>query len=267
MNPDAWIRVTRANPCPVCGKPDWCNFSPDERSVICMRVESARPTRNGGWLHATDGPRRSVASLRQGKAATAGVDMAALWRGWVADTDARDLARLAAQLYVDSAALKALGAAWAPPHRAWAFPMRNAAGGIVGIRLRAEDGRKWAVRGGHEGLFIPDMPADPVLAVCEGPTDTAAALTIGLHAIGRPSCTGAVAHTVGFVRRGRYGRVILVADRDRPGREGAHRLGEELPIPYAVVLPPTKDLRAWVARGAKREAFETIVRHAVWRCR
>jgi hypothetical protein len=265
MNRYEWVRVSRSNPCPVCGRPDWCTLSTDGRTVSCMRIESDRQARNGGWLHATDGPRRPVASLRQEKAAAAGLDPAPLWRDWLAATDARELVRLAVGLGVDSAALRALGAAWAPPHRAWAFPMRDATGAIVGLRLRAEDGRKWAVRGGHEGLFVPDTPPEKVLALCEGPTDTAAALTLGLHAIGRPSCTGAVVQTVEFIRRGRYGRVVLVPDKDRPGREGAARLARELPVPYATVIPPAKDLRAWVAQGAKREAFDTVLRHAIWR--
>jgi hypothetical protein len=231
-----------------------------------MRIESARQTRNGGWLHQVPGESpRPVRSIRQEKAAAAGLDPAPLWRDWLARTDARDLARLAVGLGVDSAALRALGAAWAPPHRAWAFPMRDAGGVIVGIRLRAEDGRKWAVRGGHEGLFVPDRTPEKTVAICEGPTDTAAALTLGLYAVGRPSCTGAVAQTVAFLRKNRSSGVILVADRDRPGREGAARLAVELPIPHAVVLPPAKDLRAWVAQGAKREAFDSLLRNAIWR--
>lgn len=265
MTAPAWIRVTRANPCPVCGKPDWCNFSPDGATVVCMRAESARPTRNGGWLHPVANAAPRPPPSRQEKAAAAGLDPAPLWRDWLAATDARDLARLAAQLGVASAALRALGAAWAPPHRAWAFPMRNAAGAIVGVRLRAEDGRKWAVRGGHEGLFVPDGSPEKTVALCEGPTDTAAALTLGLDAIGRPSCTGAVPQTVALLRARRTSRVVLVADRDRPGREGAARLARELPVPYAIVVPPAKDLRAWVAQGAGRPAFDTLVRHAHWR--
>jgi 5S rRNA maturation endonuclease (ribonuclease M5) len=266
MNANAWSRVTSSNPCPVCGKARWCGIAPDGRAVICMRVESSHPTRNGGWFHPVDGATpRPRPPIRQERAAAVGIDPAPLWREWHARTDARDLARLAVGLGVDTAALRALGAAWAPPHRAWAFPMRDAAGGIVGIRLRAEDGRKWAVRGGHEGLFVPDMPAEKIVAICEGPTDTAAALTLGLHSIGRPSCTGAARQTVEFIRRGRYERIVLVPDKDRPGKDGAARLARELPVPYATIIPPAKDLRAWVAQGAKRDAFNALLRHAIWR--
>ena len=42
-------RVTRQNPCPICGKPDWCAYN--SRVAICMRVQSPIATNNGGWLH------------------------------------------------------------------------------------------------------------------------------------------------------------------------------------------------------------------------
>lgn len=44
-------RVNRQQPCPVCGKTDWCSFN--DRIAICMRVESDHlvPGKMGGWLH------------------------------------------------------------------------------------------------------------------------------------------------------------------------------------------------------------------------
>ncbi|RYD01501.1 topoisomerase [Desulforamulus aquiferis] len=44
-------RVNRKQPCPVCGKTDWCSFN--DRIAICMRVESDHlvPGKMGGWLH------------------------------------------------------------------------------------------------------------------------------------------------------------------------------------------------------------------------
>lgn len=49
-----WLRVNRHNPCPVCGKPDWCMISPDGRSAICARIESPHKAGNAGWLHQLD---------------------------------------------------------------------------------------------------------------------------------------------------------------------------------------------------------------------
>lgn len=52
-------RVSKWNPCPVCGKPDWCLTCPDW--TICMRIPNARPTRNGGYFYPTNGERVPLA--------------------------------------------------------------------------------------------------------------------------------------------------------------------------------------------------------------
>src|SRR4028119_196923 len=40
-----FIKVSETNPCPLCGKSDWCKVSPDSSVVICGRTDTA-PT---GW--------------------------------------------------------------------------------------------------------------------------------------------------------------------------------------------------------------------------
>ncbi len=54
-----FVRVSRRNPCPVCGKPDWCLLSRDGKAVICSRIESDKPVGNkgAGWLHNLNGDR------------------------------------------------------------------------------------------------------------------------------------------------------------------------------------------------------------------
>ncbi len=51
-----WVRVKRRNPCPVCGKPDWCLLSQDGKAAICARIESDKPAGNkgAGWIHTLD---------------------------------------------------------------------------------------------------------------------------------------------------------------------------------------------------------------------
>jgi len=46
-------KVTTKRPCRICHKPDWCGYSTDERTSICMRVsDGAKGTaRNGGNIH------------------------------------------------------------------------------------------------------------------------------------------------------------------------------------------------------------------------
>jgi hypothetical protein len=59
-----WLRVTRHNPCPVCGKPDWCLVSEDGKMAICARIESDKKagSKGAGWIHILDAGRPLVPS-------------------------------------------------------------------------------------------------------------------------------------------------------------------------------------------------------------
>src|SRR6516162_8980751 len=157
-------RVNKANPCPQCGKPDWCTVG--DYGVVCMRVQSARPVKNGGWFHPFDaaGGRPLAPPRRQPPA----INATALHRAWLGATTAEALAAFAATLGLSAQSLVAIGAAWAAPHSAWAFPMCDGYGNVIGIRLRNERG-KFAVRGSRQGIFLAAVPAQKTLFVCEGP--------------------------------------------------------------------------------------------------
>ncbi|MDD5704946.1 MAG: hypothetical protein PHR35_03415 [Kiritimatiellae bacterium] len=273
-----WVRVTRQEPCAICHKPDWCTFTSDGQFACCMRVESARRVRNGGWLH-----RLAAAPAEVGRtlpppcdrklALDCGAYHAALRRRW----DWRWCDGFSLDLGVDMAALEALEPAYDGVNEAFAFPMRNGDGGVCGIRLRARNGRKWSVRGSCEGLFFErDLSVRDDLVVCEGPTDTAAALTLGLCAVGRPSCSGGNDALAALVRRLGVRRVTLVADHDAPhrrpdgsvwypGRDGAAAMARALRRAWRMVMPPAKNLRAWLHEGATREQFDALAASATWR--
>jgi len=236
--------------------------------VVCMRVESAKPVKNGGWFHPFDAARgRPVAPppRRQPPA----INATALHRGWLAATTAEALAAFAATLGLSAPSLTAVGAAWAPPHSAWAFPMSDGYGNVVGIRLRNERG-KFAVRGSRQGIFTttdhgPQTPApQKTLFVCEGPTDTAAAVELGLFAVGRPNCCCGGLDIRTFARRHKCARAVIVSDNDKPGLDGARKVGGELKLPYAVYVPPAKDLREFVRLGGTRAMIENTLRNTVW---
>lgn len=48
-----FARVSRTNPCPVCGKPDWCLIErgTSPRRTICARTPSNRRAGHAGWIH------------------------------------------------------------------------------------------------------------------------------------------------------------------------------------------------------------------------
>jgi hypothetical protein len=253
-------RVSRASPCPQCGKPDWCTVG--DYGVVCMRVQSGRPVKNGGWFHPFDAApgRRVPPPPRQ---QPAGINATAMHRAWLAGTTAKAVAALAASLGLSARSLAAVGAAWAAPYAAWAFPMRDGYGNAVGIRLRNETG-KFAVRGSRQGIFLAAVPAQKTLFVCEGPTDTAAALDLGLFAVGRPNCCCGGLEIRTYARRHKCSRAIIVSDNDKPGLDGARRVGRELLLPYAICVPPAKDLRDFVRLGGTRAVIENTLTQTVW---
>ena len=271
MNGTKWQRVSRRRVCPICERPDWCLYAgPDDAptAVLCARTESAKRCGDAGWLHVLrdDGPawppwRRTItkAVKMMADAQPNGSDRlaaeAAAAVAWC-DDHAGSLERFAANLGLLTESLRRLSVGRLPRRQAWAFPMRSADGNVIGIRLRLSSGRKLSVKGGREGLFLPEgLQSGGRLLVCEGPTDTAALLDLGFSAVGRPSCSGGVKHLVELTRRLRPVEITIVADGDAPGQRGADTLANKM-VAYApavrIVTPPAgvKDAREWKRNGA-----------------
>jgi hypothetical protein len=190
-------------------------------------------------------------------------------REWLAATSPAALDEFAASLGVSTPSLVAVGAAWAAPHAAWAFPMCDGHGNVVGIRLRNERG-KFAVRGSRQGIFTttdhgPQTTVpQKTLFVCEGPTDTAAAVELNLFAVGRPNCCCGGAEIKIYARRYAVARVVVVSDNDKPGLDGARKVGGELKLPFVIYVPPAKDLREFVRLGGTRVMIENTLHNTVW---
>jgi hypothetical protein len=135
-----------------------------------------------------------------------------------------------------------------------AIPMYNSDEQPIGIRYRADNGRKWSERGSRSGLFLAPQQAKGTVVICEGPSDTAAIMGKGIEAIGRPDCGSCVESTVALIRKRGYNRVIILADRDvrddktTPGFDGAMRLGNALKdhVHTIIALPKIgNDAREW----------------------
>ena len=253
------VRVTKKNPCPICGKPDWCLVAADGAVAICPRVPSDRLAGQAGYLHILRArpprPPRPAPKVLEPPADFG--DYASV----CFDTGAGARQKLAAMLGVSEAALLRFQVGYDAARQAWTFPMRSGATGkVTGIRLRLADGRKLAIKGSREGLFLPEFPPEPPAAVfvTEGASDAAAALDLlpaGWLAVGRPSATGGIGHLVELIRRLRPKQIVVFGDSDAVGRRGAERLAGELRLycqTVTLAFPPAscKDLRAWKNAGA-----------------
>jgi len=260
-----WRRVSRPYPCPVCERPDWCLVTgrvEAPTAAICARIESAKRCGEAGWLHLLrddDWRQRSRYRSVSIDAAAQPTDLAQFAHDCEAAFSPSCRELLACELGVSGDSLLRLRVGWCRSFRAYTFPMSDVGGNVRGIRLRAPSGRKWSVKGGHEGLFLAaDLRVDELLLICEGPTDTAALFDLGFAAVGRPSCSGGVGLVVELLRNLQACEVAIVADGDLAGQRGATNLAAVLAA-YShrvrIVTPPAgvKDAREWRRRGATRD--------------
>ncbi len=252
------IRVTKANPCPVCEKTDWCLFSEDGQAAICSRVSEGSKKRAGdaGWLHILEPGKNRLEAVRrrprQRAAAkpTPAIPFEKLSKQYQDRISDRQLRWLGASLGITPESLTRLNVGF--DGKAFTFPMKDENGNVIGIRRRYGDGNKRALTGSCNGLFIPTgLSKDKPLFITEGVTDCAAALDLGFEAIGRPNCDSKVPMTVAFAR-GR--KIVIICDNDLPGRDGAKKLAQEL-IKHCpevkIITPPVigMDLRQWKQKG------------------
>ena len=244
--------------------------------MLCQRVQSEHSAAKGGWYHFYDsaGGYRPPALTK--KVPPRPLDKADLiMKVNRSTTTMAQFISFSESLKVSPESLIGIGAAWSPAHRAWSFPMYDGAGNIVGIRLRSIEGFKWAVPGSRQGVFVPiqSVKHNHIAFLPEGPTDTAAALSLGFYAIGRPTCNFDSSVMKDTLRRLGIYQVVIVEDNDkpdrlgnRPGNVGAIKLKRELGVNSVFWKPPSpiKDLRAFVAAGGTAQMIQTEIDKKVW---
>ncbi len=157
----------------------------------------------------------------------------------------------------------------------WAIAERDAAGEVIGTQYRHAEGKPTAKSGSKRGViaawplegYAGTSAAQPVF-VCEGASDTAALLGLGLDAVGVPMA-GHCGHMLAELLADRH--VVIVADADEPGQRGAAKIAAAL-LPRCasvrIIEPPerAKDARDAVIAGANAHAFTEAANAApLWR--
>lgn len=271
-NSDKWVRCNKARKCPICGRDHYCCIAKDGSAVICTKAESDRPAGNsGGWIHRLTEPTNPhpvVEKPRQHPIPQVPqADMAKLAVEYFHRSEHPEL--LANALGVSVASLRRVGMGYDGAN--WSFPMFDARRRVCGIKLRPPAGRKFCVHGSHLGITWPkDLAGAGPLLICEGESDTAAALDLGFDVIGRPSCSGGVEIICEALnRRLRYQHVWIFEDRDEPGIKGADALAARIkPLVRGVKVlhcPWHKDLRQWLQHGGcTRPMVETLARNTMF---
>lgn len=208
-----WNRATKEKRCPICDGPDNCTISDDGQFVYCGRIsEGSTNKQNAGgqwlhnigdsvcsnWLASNPRPRGLKNASPNTNSGTASRDWGRVSQAAFTSPGAasarNELARI---LGVSIQSLERLEIGYSGRVLGWTVPERNATGRVIGINRRRSNGDKRRDKGGQAGLtFDPlnwmDSDTDPDVFLVEGCSDTAAMLSIGLNAIGRPSNLGGV---------------------------------------------------------------------------
>jgi hypothetical protein len=282
-----WKSVSRQKPCPICGKPDWCRTADNGRLITCNRSGTAagsyrllKLTSGGGAVFALEDGLSGVRTFQPRTIITRTVpakplparpalwgELAAGWQQGAGD----QLQLLSGQLGVSVESLRRLGCGWDQPKKCWTFPARDGDQQVIGIAQRLESPRlnrsgkmisKAMVTGSRQGLFYDPAAwsrgGGPILLV-EGASDAAAAMTMGLAVVGRPSNRGGIDHLAQLLRDVSQDRpIVVVGERDQkpdgswPGRDGAvstaTQLAKALHRAVLWAMPPdlAKDTREFL---------------------
>lgn len=288
MSNKIWPHVEPRNPCPICGKTDWCQYG--DRAVKCMRVESPKVCPSGGWYHFYEQlPSKPLFKTILPKPTNVGqstVDISAILTLWLGKTRGLFYADMSVDLGVSEASLITIGAVqpqgkthkgYPYPTGSIAFPMYDSSGKMIGLRIRSPN-YKWTLPGSRNGFFAPtNFMLWGRLYIPEGATDLAALYTLGLNGVSRPNSQSCIPEMVAMIKTIDCTEVVIISDNDertkvgnkeiRPGMIGAKLLQSKLVgvVRSTIWIPPTKDLRSFLKQGGTRQMIESSVQDRVWK--
>lgn len=256
FGPYEYVSCSKAQPCPICGRSKYCCLSADGMYVFCTKIgDGAIKKWRKGWLH-----KMQEARPVQPEPPKPPVDQAtlmAIYRSLDKRPDA--LMPLALNLGLPVGSLTALNCGKFPTGEIWGTPMVNEFCELIGIKCRSLEGKKWCVRGSRLGLYVPRLiHSYGSFLICEGESDTAAALCTGLTAIGRPSVNSGEEYLLPLLQRISTDNrnAYIAADRDASGigLTAAWELADKIrPLVmklFVLYNPNYKDLREWYCSGS-----------------
>jgi len=288
-----WPHFTKENPCPACGGHDWCCRA-GEKKFICMRIQSSHANKDGGFYHEYGGKKPAYIPLKR-SAPKVVMDFERYQKelrfGIVGIP--KYAIKFCDELGVSTKSMDYLLLGRSHELQCWSIPMRDGDNKIIGIHLRCDDGSKKAVVGSRNGLFIPQIEPQKIAYICEGASNTAALLTMGFYAIGRPSCNSGAEMLKVAIKRLGVRNIVIVADNDplkfrqandnyivcgknglanaffRPGQDGAIKLKKELGLKSVIFTTPSpcKDVRELLQKlgvESARNYIQSSVNSKVW---
>lgn len=161
------VRVCKQQPCPICGKSDWCRVHRSGAYAICNRVQSDRPAKSNGWVHILGSGAGRLPRPPAPQPEMPDVPMAPLrlrdatYRRLLTLLGLSDLHRRALRRRgMTDAEIEARGYASMPLRgRAEACRQLTTQGftlaGVPGFYRKQDNGQNWWTLAGRPGLLIP----------------------------------------------------------------------------------------------------------------
>lgn len=133
---------------------------------------------------------------------------------------------------------------WDKHKKTFTFPMFDSDINLIGIQKRTLYGAKWCEDGSDLGIFIPLFPfrQTGIYYITEGVSDLSVIIEFGLKGIARPNWTLCNDIVKEFIEKYIFDKIIIVADNDEKGIEGALEL-KNLLGDAKIIIPQYKDLR------------------------
>lgn len=254
-----FVRVGRGLPCHLCNKQSWCLIHRSGTWGICQRVPTDTTYGDAGWRYSIP-EKIDVSAHADAPSRVCPAEIEQEWKSTHVHAFDSVWARApesyhALQYEMERLEIKGV---FRRPQQV-TFPMRDARGRLCGVQFRdLPSGRKWCLQGSRLGLFLPHdwQSMDwQTTYICEGPTDTAAVLSLGCSAVGRPS-SGTGSHLISKWLTNLTEppeRIVIVADPDPPGQLGAMMLAKVI-NPDIIATPLShKDARECIMKGGGPE--------------
>jgi len=261
------MQASSALPCPICGSSHYCTLNPADGIVKCTQVGdgsfSQKKDRAGvGFFHRHNFDGVTPPPQQQQNRPVQNWDKA---MGMSATAPRRHLRPLSRLLGSSVDELKDWGVGYLTSRQlndmgtscnslgCWTFPMRDAQGKVVGLRLRNYDGFKYAVSGSRNGLFYhpQSLVKRASILIVDGASDSFVGWTKGLNIIGRPSSTTGNPEIMEMFQWLKPTEIHQILDADtNANREHARDAANELisQYSYGSIFYPSKgkDLREWL---------------------
>lgn len=276
MSKDDWLRVSKANPCPICRKPDNCCVSISGEAVFCGRVTGTigKVNQGGQHLHVLNDssalplhrrPRQTVTPSN-----TNSTNIKTPKKG--RQKTSEEINRIMNSLPRPSVALDALALDLGLTGRSfgrhdirvesadvsrpycWCFVERNGQGDPVGITQRFQVPRlingkpvkKQQVKNTRRGLFYSVQNFGGVgkrVFLPEGLTDVLALNDLDIPAIGRPSNRMGATELATMIEYYPSHQFVLIGENDQkacgawPGLDGCRAVAKQIYEICGEILP------------------------------